>query len=185
MKMTETALEEVLTFWFEELTPEDWFKGGEELDARIRERFSTLHAQVVANEFWRFRVDARLLLAEVLVLDQFSRQIYRDTAAAFAYDGQALALAQQAIALGFEAEYSAVEKQFLYLPFMHSESPAIHEDALLFFKALGDEESLKFEHIHKDIIDQFGRYPHRNEALGRTNTPAEAEYLANNHEAFF
>lgn len=185
MTHSESPLHEVLTFWFEELTPGDWFKGGEELDATIRERFSALHARVAANEFWRQRIDSRMLLAEVIVLDQFSRQIYRDSAQAFAYDGQALAFAQQAITAGFDVEYSADEKQFLYLPFMHSESARIHEDALVFFEALGNEESLKFEKIHQDIIDRFGRYPHRNKALGRETTAEEADYLAHNQEAFF
>jgi len=185
MTHSESHLHEVFTFWFEELTPEDWFAGGEELDATIRERFQELHTQVAANEFWRLRSDARMLLAEVIALDQFSRQIYRDQGQAFAYDGHALALAQQAIEMGYAADYTNVEKQFLYMPFMHSESPAVHVDALLLFETLGNEEALKFEHIHKDIIDQFGRYPHRNEVLGRKSTPEEEVYLANNQEAFF
>jgi uncharacterized protein (DUF924 family) len=96
-----------------------------------------------------------------------------------------LTLAQHAIAAGFDNALSKEQRLFLYLPFMHSESRSIHEEAVILFKALGNEASLKYEHIHKDIIDQFGRYPHRNDVLGRESTPAEVAYLNTNHESFF
>jgi len=185
MKYEKLKLGEVLRFWFEELSPEQWFAGGEELDAEIVKRFSDIHSEVAAGEFWKYRTDAHAYLAEVIVLDQFSRQLFRDTAQAFSYDGQALVLAQQAIAAGLHNELSDDEKQFLYMPFMHSESKEMHTEALKLFESLGKEESLKYEKIHKDIIDQFSRYPHRNKQLDRTSTPEEVEYLANNQESFF
>jgi len=186
MKTTDNyPLEVVIKYWFEELTPKDWFSGAPEIDEQIRERFGELHKQVAANELWRYRDDARSILAEVIVLDQFSRQLFRESGEAFAYDGQALALAQQAIANEYNKDFSLAEKQFLYMPFMHSESKAIHVEALSLFESLGDGQALKYEQIHKDIIDRFGRYPHRNEVLGRTSTPEEIEYLANNQEDFF
>ncbi|MFT5832174.1 MAG: hypothetical protein ACI9SY_000557 [Candidatus Paceibacteria bacterium] len=185
MKYEQYALGDVLQFWFEELTPQDWFAGGVELDAKITERFADVHARVAAGEFAQYRTDAHSHLAEVIVLDQFSRQIYRNAAPAFVYDYLALALAQHAIAAGFDQQLENDARMFLYMPFMHSESSMIHTDAVKLFEALGNVETLKFEHIHKDIIDEFGRYPHRNETLGRESTTEEKDYLANNQEAFF
>jgi len=179
-------LEAVLTFWFEELTPKDWFSGGQQIDEVIINRFSELHTKVAAGEYWRERAEPKLALAEVIVLDQFSRNLFRGTAKAYAHDGQALIIAQSLVARG---EYihilSAAEQQFLYLPFMHSESRMIHKEALNLFKALGNAEALRYEEVHKDIIDRFGRYPHRNAVLGRDSTPEEIDYLANNKEDFF
>lgn len=185
MKYEKLKLGEVLGFWFEELTPKDWFEGGAELDTTIEERFTDIHAQVSAGEFWRYRTDAHAYLAEVLVLDQFSRQLFRGEAEAFAYDRMALTLAQEAVAKGFDNELTKDERLFLYLPFMHSESKVIHTEAVKLFESLGQEESLTYEHKHKDIIDQFGRYPHRNAQLGRESTAEEIEYLENTQEAFF
>jgi len=185
--MTElsTDLQNVLAFWFEELTEEDWFTGGEDLDARIHARFAETHRAVAAGEHWQERSSARSYLAEILVLDQFSRNMFRGQAAAFAWDGQALTLAQHAVAAGYDTELSETERMFLYLPFMHSESRVIHEEALRLFEALGNASALHYERIHQDIIDRFGRYPHRNEQLGRESTPAEADYLRENEEDFF
>jgi uncharacterized protein (DUF924 family) len=186
MSQIHVDLEEVLAFWFEELKgEEDWFNASAELDARIRERFADVHRAVAAGEYWRERTNARAYLAEVLVLDQFSRQMFRGQAAAFAWDGQALVLAQHAIAASYETTLSQHERLFLFLPFMHSESRAIHEDAVPLFESLGHEESLKYEHVHKDIIERFGRYPHRNEQLGRESTEAELEYLREHDHPFF
>lgn len=181
----EIELQSVLDFWFGELTAKDWFAGSSELDEKITERFSGLHTAVAAGEYWKQRTTGQSLLAEVIVLDQFSRNMFRGSAEAFAYDGLSLALAQQTIAAGLDADLSDDERQFLYMPFMHSESQAIHKEAMVLFESLGKPESLKFEKIHKDIIDQFGRYPHRNETLGRTSTPEEIKYLAENQEDFF
>lgn len=184
MKYEQLKLGEVLRFWFEELSQEDWFAGGEELDHKIKDRFSDIHGQVAAGEFWQYRTSAHSVLAEVIVLDQFSRQLFRGSAQAFAYDSMALTLAQQVIAAGFDQQLNVDERMFLYMPFMHSKSQAIHVAAVPLFESLGIEETLKYEHIHKDIIDQFGRYPHRNEQLGRESTPEEKEYLEKNQESF-
>ena len=185
MKYEQDALGDVLQFWFEELKSQDWFAGGEELDAQIKERFSDTHLQVAAGEYWENRTNPYAYLSEVIVLDQFSRQMFRGTAQAFAYDHLALALAQHAIVSGYDQQLDTDERMFLYMPFMHSESKLIHEQAVPLFESLGNSETLKYEHIHKDIIDQFGRYPHRNETLGRESTVEEKDYLANNQESFF
>lgn len=179
-------LEAVLTFWFEELTPKDWFSGGKEVDAAITTRFSKLHPKVAAGEYWRERAEPKLALAEVIVLDQFSRNLFRGTAQAYAYDGQALVVAQSVVARGeYIHIFAPAEQQFLYLPFMHSESRMIHKEALTLFKALDNQEALQYEEVHKAIIDRFGRYPHRNAVLGRESTPEEVDYLANTKEDFF
>jgi len=180
-----TKLNEVLTFWFEELSEEQWFAKSDEVDQTIVERFSELHAEVVAGEYWKFRMSGKSLLAEVIVLDQFSRNMFRNSAQAFAQDSLALALSQQAIASRFDTEMTKDERMFLYMPFMHSESKVVHAAAVPLFQSLGIESTLEFEHIHKEIIDRFGRYPHRNETLGRESTIEEKEYLASTTESFF
>jgi uncharacterized protein (DUF924 family) len=185
METNELKLGTVLDFWFGELSEADWFAGSTELDETIRTRFAGIHAAVAAGEYWKYRTGGKSLLAEVIVLDQFSRQMFRDTARAFAYDGQALALAQQAVAAGHDTQLNESERMFLYMPFMHSESSEIHHEAVRLFESLGKAEPLKYEKIHKDIIDQFGRYPHRNKTLGRKSTLEEIEYLENNQEDFF
>jgi len=185
MKYKDLKLGGVLEFWFEELGSEDWFAGGEQLDTQISKRFFDVHQAVAAGEYWKDRTSGEAYLAEVIVLDQFSRNMFRGTAKAFAYDGQALILAQQAIIAGVDTKLNTSQRQFLYMPFMHSESAVIHEEAAILFASLSNEEALQFEKIHKDIIDRFGRYPHRNQVLGRESTPEEKVYLENNHEAFF
>lgn len=185
MKHGDFKLGDVLEFWFEELQPKDWFSGEEEIDIKIKERFASVHTAVAAGEYWKYRTTPDSFLAEIIVLDQFSRNMFRDTPQAFAYDGQALTLAQQAIVAGLDTKLEPEERQFLYMPFMHSESKKVHVDALNLFESLDIEGNLKFEKIHKDIIDRFGRYPHRNKVLQRETTPEEIEYLTNNQESFF
>ena len=118
------------------------------------------------------------------MLDQFSRNVYRNTPKAFAQDPLALALAQEAIALGKDVELSPTQQSFLYMPFMHSESLLIHERAVELFKAPGMENNYEFEIKHKVIIDRFGRYPHRNEILGRESTAEEIEFLTQPGSSF-
>jgi len=174
----------VLDFWFRELEPEQWFRKDTDLDRVIAERFGKLHARAVRCELYSWRGIARGRLAEVIVLDQFSRNIFRDRPGAFASDAVALALAQEAVALGADRELETVERSFLYMPYMHSESPAIHEVAMELYGQKGLEYNLKFEIDHKAIIDRFGRYPHRNAILGRESTPAELEFLEQPGSAF-
>ena len=175
----------VIDFWFNELAEADWFSGGAQIDQLITDRFMSVHSAAVAGELWTWRETALGSLAEVIVLDQFSRNLYRGQATAFASDGQALSLAQVAITKGFDVDLTSDQRQFLYMPFMHSESKLVHVEGLRLFTALGDEGNLKYEIIHKDIIDQFGRYPHRNQQLGRESTPEEIDYLSNTQESFF
>lgn len=168
---------EVLDFWFDELTPRDWFNGGEEVDQRINERFSELHRAAVQGELYQWRENALGRLAEIIVLDQFSRNIERNTPQAFSSDPMALVLAQEAVAGGYDHQLNEQQKSFLYMPYMHSESLLIHEKAVELFSQTGLEHNLDFELKHKVIIEQFGRYPHRNEILGRVSTPQELAFL--------
>ncbi|MCX7139994.1 MAG: DUF924 domain-containing protein [Proteobacteria bacterium] len=169
--------EEILTFWFEEIEPAKWWVKDDAFDQSIRARFAEVHARATRCELFAWRTQPRGRLAEVIVLDQFSRNMYRDSPAAFASDPLALALAQEAIAAGAEDALDPVERSFLYLPFMHSESPAIHAIALELYRKNGIQSNLDFEIRHKNIIERFGRYPHRNAILGRASTAEEIEFL--------
>ncbi|MBD5801866.1 hypothetical protein AZOA_12910 [Azoarcus sp. Aa7] len=167
----------ILEFWFDELSPAQWWKKDTAFDRTIAERFGNVHAQAARGELFEWRDTATGWLAEVIVLDQFSRNLFRDSAAAFACDGMALVLAQEAIAAGAEQALRPVERSFLYMPFMHSESLRIHEIAVRLFERNGIPDNLDFELRHKAIIERFGRYPHRNAVLGREWTPEEVEFL--------
>ncbi|NOH79820.1 DUF924 domain-containing protein [Vibrio sp. RE86] len=180
----QVTAQDVLNFWFNELEPKDWFVSSESVDQTITERFSALLQSAAQCELVDWRDSAKGRLAEIIVLDQFSRNIYRNTAGAFSQDPLALALSQEAIALGKDKELSSTEQGFLYMPFMHSESAAIHQHAVDLFNKPGLENNYDFELKHKVIIDRFGRYPHRNEILGRESTPEEVEFLTQPGSSF-
>ena len=168
---------EIVKFWFDELTQAQWWTKDEAVDAMITERYSELHAQAVTGELYEWRGSALGRLAEVIIIDQFSRNMFRDSLRAFAYDAIALVLAQEAVQVGADQELSSQKRTFLYLPFMHSESALVHKRAVELFSQEGLEGNLDFENKHKVIIDRFGRYPHRNEVLGRESTAEEIEFL--------
>lgn len=176
--------EEVLTFWFEEIEPALWWKKDASFDALLIERFSTLHARACRCELYAWRSEPGGRLAEIIVLDQFSRNMFRDSALAFANDALALALSQEAVACGADAALSAVQKSFLYMPYMHSESLEIHEIAVELYAKEGLQNNLDFEIKHKNIIERFGRYPHRNAVLGRVSTSEEIEFLTQPGSSF-
>lgn len=169
--------DDVLSFWFETLEPPMWWRSDPELDARIRDRFAALLLAAAAGELFEWRSDARGRLAEIIVLDQFSRNIHRDTPGAFAQDTVALALAQEAVAGGHLQALNSIERAFLLLPYMHSESKRIHLEAERLYREHAPEDNYQFELKHKAIVDRFGRYPHRNRILGRTSTAEEIEFL--------
>ena len=175
--LSEEASKQVLDFWYQECQPSDWWQKSPKFDEALANRFGHLHKQAAACELWSWRDTPQGSLAEVLILDQFSRNIFRDTPLAFASDPLALALAQVAVDKGFDLQLSEIERSFLYMPFMHSESLIIHEQAVILFTKLGDKHNLDFELKHKKIIERFGRYPHRNSILGRLSSPEELEFL--------
>lgn len=168
---------EVLKFWFEETDPPQWWAKDDNFDQLLTERFSAVHARATRCELFEWRVNAKGRLAEIIVLDQFSRNMYRDSPLAFVNDPLALALSQEAISAGVENELTPMERSFLYMPFMHSESLKIHEVAMELFNRNGINNNLDFELKHKRIIERFGRYPHRNSILGRASTEEEIEFL--------
>lgn len=169
--------EAVLAFWFDETEAAQWWSSDPQFDATIRSRFLPLWRQAVAGELYGWRTSAHGRLAEVIVLDQFSRNVFRDTAAAYAQDPMALALAQEAVASGALEHLNPVERSFVLLPYMHSESRLIHVEAERLYREWAPTENYDFEVRHKAIIDRFGRYPHRNATLARTSTAEEDDFL--------
>ena len=168
---------EVLNFWFVEVPRQQWFAGGATLDEQVRARFRPVLRTVAAEPEDALLVDAKTALAAVIVLDQFSRNMFRGTPSAFASDAKALAIAETAIAKGFVEALNGDERLFLYLPFEHQENADAQARSLELISALGDPELTKYALAHKDIIDRFGRFPHRNAILGRTSTAEELELL--------
>lgn len=171
----------VLDFWFDEQHRPFWFAQSDEFDQKIAQQFASLHQQATQGELWQWRTTAQGSLAEIIILDQFSRNLYRNSALAFAQDSMALVLAQQMIAAGQDMQLLAEHRHFAYLPFMHSESKIIHQQAVELFKKLGNDLVLDFEYQHQAIIERFGRYPHRNTILGRPSTAEELEFLQSHH----
>lgn len=182
--VAEPRAEAVLEFWFRELTPAQWWKVDPALDQLIRERFGDLHQSATRAELFAWRAQPHGRLAEVIVLDQFSRNMHRGTALAFAHDAMALALAQEAVAARADQALSMDERAFLYMPYMHSESRAIHQLAEPLFKAGTAPNNHQFELRHQAIIERFGRYPHRNAILGREATPQELLFLTQPGSSF-
>lgn len=176
-------IDDVLAFWFGELGPEQWFTGGAELDQAIRDRFSKLHADLALSLPPDCHSEPRAALAAIVVFDQFPRNIHRGKAQAFATDAIAIALARNAVDRELDAAMGADERKFLYMPFMHSEVLADQERGVDLFRALGDQEALDYAVEHRDIIAEFGRFPHRNRALSREATEAERKFLES-HQGF-
>ncbi|GAB5486007.1 MAG: DUF924 family protein [Parasphingorhabdus sp.] len=169
--------DEVLDFWFKELTPEDWYKQSDAVDAMITKSFAALYNELAGSIPTEAPSDPRAALAAVIALDQFPRNMFRGSARAFASDEMALRVATNAVDKGLDAKMNQKEKHILYMPFMHAETLEAQDRCVKLFKALGDEEALKYAVDHRDIVAQFGRFPHRNEAMGRESTPAELDYL--------
>lgn len=176
--------QDILDFWFAAENRPNWFAKSNNFDVLIEKKFKALHQQAAQAELWSWRNNTEGRLAEIIVLDQFSRNLYRDSPLAFAQDALALALAQEAISLGLDEHLTPEQRSFFYMPFMHSESAKIHQSALELFEKLGNPINLDFEKKHKVIIDRFGRYPHRNAVLGRNSTTEELEFLTQPNSSF-
>lgn len=176
--------QEVIDFWFNQENKEFWFAKSDEFDLEIEETFGHTLQQAMQCELWTWRETAEGRLAEIIVLDQFSRNLFRDHPAAFAQDPLALSLAQEVIRLGIDLSLTPEQRSFIYMPFMHSESKIIHEQALRLFEALANPINLDFEKKHKVIIDRFGRYPHRNSILERESTAEEVDFLQQPNSSF-
>ncbi len=169
---------EVLHFWFKTMTEQQWWTSTPELDETIRARFLHVTRSAADGDIGRLTETAHMSLAAVIALDQFPRNMFRRTPEAFVSDAKALRVAETAIAKGQAADLSPVEQQFLYMPLMHAEDVSAQGRSVELFTALALEDNLRAAHDHKAIIDRFGRFPHRNAALGRISTPDEETYLA-------
>jgi uncharacterized protein (DUF924 family) len=174
---TLSSAEDVLRFWFEETPPSQRFRSKPAFDQEIGRRFEATLEAAARCELVSWRETPQGRLAEIIVLDQFSRNLRRGSAGAFANDPVALALAQEAVDRGIAARTPKERLAFLYMPFMHSESRLIQETSVALFTAADLRENLDFALRHKAVIDQFGRFPHRNDALGRPSTAAEEAFL--------
>ena len=179
-----SKIDEVLTFWFEEATPKQYFTKDVAFDNTIRNRFSSLHEAAVKGKLEQWRNTPSGALAEIIILDQFSRNIYRGLPTSFASDELCLRLAKNAIKKGFDKKIDIKKREFFYLPFMHSEAKEEHEKSVQMFSEKGLEIYLPFAYKHKAIIDRFGRYPHRNDILGRQSTLEETEFLTQPDSSF-
>ena len=176
--------QELLDFWFREHDKKDWFGGQADFDAKVSDRFYLTLKQAQRAELFEWRDTPKGRLAEIIILDQFSRQLYRGTSDAFKNDALALALAQEAVSAGHDMSLSATEQQFLYMPYMHSESMVIQKEGLNLFRKLGDD-IYDYQVKHAKVIERFGRFPKRNDALGRTSTPDEAAYMQERGDSMF
>lgn len=176
--------ETILRFWFAETDPSLWFRHDPAFDRLVRERFATTLARARAGELAVWRDTAAGRLAEIIVLDQFSRNIHRGTAEAFAADAQALTLAQEAVGGGHDHAIELSRRPFVYMPYMHSESRQIQRESICLFDQQGLEASLVFARSHQSIIERFGRFPHRNAVLGRISTAEEEDFLAGPGSSF-
>ncbi len=174
----------ILHFWFETLTDKQHFAKDAALDEMIRTRFGETLGAATRCELFAWRSAPEGALAEIIVLDQFSRNVYRDTPRAFAQDGLALALAQVLVASGQDSYLNARQRRFAYMPYMHSESALIHAQAVQLFTQPGLEDGLSFELRHQVIIDRFGRFPHRNALLGRVSSAEETAFLSEPGSSF-
>ncbi len=170
--------EQLLRFWFVDHGFADWFKGGADFDRAVTERFTEWREVLREQPTESFLTDPHTALAAVILFDQVPRNAYRGTAEAFATDHLALAIAKAAIAGAFDASLSKDERLFLYLPFEHSENPDDQRESVRLISQLGDQDLLKYAQDHQAMIERFGRFPHRNRALGRTDRPGEAEAVA-------
>src|SRR5262245_13038722 len=175
---------DVLRFWFDETAPEQWFRQDAAFDASVRARFAATHEHVASLALDTCLGDASTALAAVIVLDQFSRNMFRGSPGAFASDAKALRLAQAAIDKGLERQVATNARLFFYLPFEHAEDRAVQARAVALIASLADPELVKWAAAHKAIIDRFGRFPHRNAVLGRISTAEERAFLEEPESSF-
>jgi uncharacterized protein (DUF924 family) len=184
MKTFEGWSKDVFQFWFAESGPDRWFNKDPAFDEAVRRRFLPLHEALASCDDAFLLADPRTALAAIIVLDQMSRNMFRNTPRAFATDPRALRLAQEAIARGFDADLTKDERMFLYLPFEHSEDPQAQARCVALTATLNDADLTKWAEAHQRIVDRFGRFPHRNSILGRVSTPEEIEFLTQPGSSF-
>ena len=179
-----TTPEDILNFWFSERVKPLWFKKSADFDREIEQRFFDTYQLAKTGELDDWRDRSKNILALIIVLDQFPRNMFRNTPQAFATDNRAVELTKYAVSNNYQQNLSPEERTFLYMPLMHSENKKDQEKCVALFTKLGREDNLKFAIKHKEIIDRFDRFPHRNEILGRESTPEEKEFLTQPGSSF-
>lgn len=175
--MAQVTPQDILDFWFAESTQAHWFVRSDALDQQIRERFGAVYEQAVAGELEDWKDNAKSALALTIIFDQFPRNMFRGSPKAFATDVLACTLSKYALEHDYDKALDEKARQFFYLPLMHSETLADQEQSVQLYKGLGNDLALGFAKEHRDIVEKFGRFPHRNAVLGRKNTPEETEFL--------
>lgn len=183
-RQTDSSAQAVLDFWFDDKTKPFWFAKSDEFDGLIRAKFGEVLVQASRGELEHWQDTADGAVALIIVLDQFSRNVYRDTPAAFAQDDRALMIAQNLVASSAFETLDAAKQHFALMPYMHSESRVVHERAAVLFERYTNTQIVEIEHQHKAIIDRFGRYPHRNAILGRVSTAEELVFLTEPNSSF-
>lgn len=170
----------ILTFWFEEATPQQWFQSNPDFDALITDRFLKDYELAVTGLYDAWQDKAEAALALCILLDQFPRNMFRGTPRAFQSDSKALAVARHTVGKHLDKVLPVLRRRFLYLPFEHAEDLACQEESVRLFEAIRKDDPLGYDYAlrHRDVIAKFGRFPHRNAILGRDTTPEEAAYLA-------
>jgi uncharacterized protein (DUF924 family) len=167
---------DVVSFW-RDAGPERWFDKDDKFDQEIRDRFLATHEAASAGKLTEWETSAQGTLALLILLDQFPRNMFRGDTRSFASDSLARSIAAGALVRGFDAQVQPDMRGFFYLPFEHSEDLVDQERAVAFYKTIGDADGLKWAELHADIIRRFGRFPHRNNLLGRVSTPEEKAFL--------
>jgi len=176
--MSDPQVDQILHFWFEETPPKRWWVKDPGFDTEIGRRFAGLSAAAVAGEVDWSEDGPLPALAMILLLDQFPRNLHRDSPAAFAGDAKARAIADRLVRRDWDRDFTQPQRQFAYMPFMHSEDLADQDRCVaLIEERLPGHDALKHAHIHRDIIVRFGRFPHRNPVLGRESTAEEIAFL--------
>lgn len=175
MTLTPAQATDLLTFWFEDHGRDDWFGGGPAFDVEIRERYQSLYEAHRADDAADHLATPVTALAAILLFDQMPRNLFRDDGRAFATDPLAREIARGVLEHGWEERLTAEGRQFAYMPFMHSEDMADQDRSVALFEGLGNDEATAFAKKHRDVIARFGRFPHRNAALGRDTKPDEQE----------
>lgn len=174
------AKSEILTFWFDDTQPQQWFQRSDQFDDLITSRFLDIYRMATDGMFDEWINDAKGCLALCILLDQFPRNMFRGSAESFAMDERARKITDHAIDKGFDQMLSASQRHFLYMPYMHSEEISDQEKSVSLFKALQEDNPIAYKYAlsHYEDIKRFGRFPYRNEVLDRKNTPEEDAYLA-------
>ncbi len=176
--------EAILAFWLDELEPEQWFKRDDAVDQAIRDRFLPVYERVIAGNYQELAAwgqSARGSLAVLVLLDQFPRNLFRGSPRSFESDAKALELSEAAVDLGHDMQIDGPARCFIYMPMEHAEDLAVQERCCELMARTGDPDYVKYAEIHRDIIAQFGRFPHRNAVLGRETTPEETDFLKTPH----